>query len=203
MSKEMVNNYSTDEINHIVSQIRIMQNGDPGISNIYEILESSTDYHIVEEYFKGGNLDKKRSNIGRNFNEINCAKVIVQILQVLCHLHENEIIHRNICPASIMFKSSNDDDFALKVSGYDFSTSFSHATIHENTSSLEYLAPELLSKNEVGDHKVDIWALGILAYSMIDGFTPFYDESGVDIEILSEDSKNQLKIDNIRRNIEE
>jgi len=64
----MVSNYSTDEINHIVSQVRIMQNGDSGISNIYEILESNTDYHIVEEYFRGGNLDKKRSDIGGNFN---------------------------------------------------------------------------------------------------------------------------------------
>ena len=74
-----------------------------------------------------------------------------------------------------MFKSSNDDDFALKVSGYDFSTSFTHATSHENISSLEYWAPELMSKEDVGDHKykVDIWALGVLAYSMIDGFTPF------------------------------
>ncbi len=102
-----------------------------------------------------------------------------------------------------MFKSTNNDDFALKVSGYDFSTSFTHTIIHKNTSSLEYWAPELLSKDEVGDHKVDIWALGILAYSMIDGFTPFYDESGVDSEILSEDSKNKLKIYNIKRTIEE
>lgn len=88
-----------------------MQSGYSDISNIFEVLESKTGYHIVEEYFEGGDLQKKRIDLGGHFNDMICAIVIEQILQVLCYLHENDIIHRNICPAIIMFKSSMKNDF--------------------------------------------------------------------------------------------
>jgi serine/threonine protein kinase len=102
-----------------------------------------------------------------------------------------------------MFKSTINEDLELKVSGFDFSTSFTNAVIQENISSVEYWAPEMISQEEVGDQKfkVDIWAVGILAYSMIDGFTPFYDEAGLESELLSEEAQNQNKIENIKRNI--
>lgn len=101
-----------------------MQRGYSDISNICEVLETKTSFHIVEEYFEGGNLERKRIENGGYFNDLICATVVEQILQVLCNLHENDAVHRNICPASIMFKSSALNDFSLKVSGYDIFSSF-------------------------------------------------------------------------------
>ena len=87
-----------------------------------------------------------------------------------------------------MFKSSVNNDFQLKVSGYDYSTSFTHID-HEDAKNIEYWAPEMISKEDVGDQKfkVDIWALGILTFYIIEGLTPFYDESGLDSELLTEE----------------
>ncbi len=130
------------------------------------MLETKTGFHIVEEYFEGGNLDRKRIENGGYFNDKICATVIEQILQVLCNLHENGIVHRNICPASIMFKSSISNDFSLKVSGYDIFSSFSNTVLQDNLCNIEYYPPEIVRNGDVDNQnsKVDIWAIGVLAY---------------------------------------
>lgn len=92
-------------LKQIVDQIRIMQNGDVGISHVYEVLESPTNYHIVQDFEEGGDLANKRINYGGVFEEFRCAEIIEQLLQVLTHLHENQIIHRDIRPANILFSS--------------------------------------------------------------------------------------------------
>ena len=102
-------------INQIVAQIRIMQNGNAGIRHIYEVLESATDFHIVQENLEGGDLDEKRKGILGYIDEMRCAEIVEQILQVLSHLNENKIIHRNICPANIMFYSALNNDFSIKI----------------------------------------------------------------------------------------
>ena len=50
-----------------------------------------------------------------------------------------------------MFKSAINEDLELKVSGFDFSTSFTNAIVQENISSVEYWAPEMISQEDVGD----------------------------------------------------
>jgi serine/threonine protein kinase len=69
----------------------------------------------VQENLEGGNLEEKRINVGGIFDEMRCAEIVEQILQVLSNLHESKIIHRNISPANIMFYSLIDNDFNIKV----------------------------------------------------------------------------------------
>lgn len=73
-----------------------------------------------------------------------------------------------------MFLSNSSDEFRIKITGFEYATSFSNTTISANNSELEYTPPEVLNK-QVGDYKVDIWAVGILTYFIIEGCTPFYD----------------------------
>lgn len=76
ITKNQGNTLSRNEVKQIEDQIRIMQNGNAGICDVYEALESSTGYHIVEEYFEGGNLEEKRINIGGYFDEIRSSEII-------------------------------------------------------------------------------------------------------------------------------
>lgn len=105
-----------------------------------------------------------------------CAEIVQQTIQVLSFLHERQIIHRNICPANIMFTSVIDNDYQIKVQGFEFATSFKSAEKKVKKSDLEYNAPEII-RGEVPSAKVDIWSLGALAYNIIDGMSPFYDET--------------------------
>lgn len=44
----------------------------------------------------------------------------------------------------------------------------------------EYMAPEMIQEKPY-DYKVDIWALGILLFELIQGVAPFRGENGQDV----------------------
>ncbi len=75
-----------------------------------------------------------------------------------------------------MFTSVIDNDYQIKVQGFEFATSFKSAEKKVKKSDLEYNAPEII-RGEVASAKADIWSLGALAYNIIDGMSPFYDET--------------------------
>jgi hypothetical protein len=54
----------------------MMQTGNIGITHVYEVLESPTEFHIVQENLEGGNLDEKRINVGGNIDEMRCAEIV-------------------------------------------------------------------------------------------------------------------------------
>ena len=140
-----------------------------------EALETNDNYYIVQEYCEGGDLEVKKRNVDI-ISEKNCAHIISQILDVIYWLHNKKAIHRNLHPANIIFKSNNKDNFELLVQGFDYVSSFTNKTIKRNLSDLQYISPEVL-KEELGDSKVDIWALGVLAYNIIDDLSPFVQET--------------------------
>lgn len=45
-----------------------------------------------------------------------------------------------------------------------------------------YMAPEMLDGKY--DRSVDIWAAGVIAYCMLFGYLPFYDDHGGDIKVV-------------------
>ena len=46
---------------------------------------------------------------------------------------------------------------------------------------------------------MDIWALGVLAYSIIEGVSPFYDQA--DDTVTDEKLREQIKVEKITQNI--
>ena len=54
-------------LNQIVRDIRIMQSENVNISYVYEVIETPTDYHIIQEYDDGCDLEDKRSLNGGLF----------------------------------------------------------------------------------------------------------------------------------------
>ncbi len=70
------------------------------------------------------------------------------------------------------------------VQGFDFVSSFTNTKIKVNLSDLQYISPEVI-KGEIGDSKVDIWALGVLAFRIIDDISPF-------IEMTDEETRKSI-----------
>jgi aurora kinase, other len=98
------------------------------------------------------------------------AKIIQQTCQGLAYLHANHIIHRDIKPENILVSVDS-----IKIADFGWAVV---ARSRRNTfcGTLDYLSPEML-RGELHDAKVDIWALGILAFELITGKTPFEENS--------------------------
>lgn len=129
-----------------------------------------TAHHILMliEYAKHGDL----FGFIPRLREMNIATVLrfyYQIVQAVHHLHSNGFVHRDIKPENILIGSK----FVPKLA--DFGAS-SKIGIIKNTfcGTYEYMAPEIVLRKQQSE-KVDIWALGILLFEMLTGYTPFKD----------------------------
>lgn len=175
ISKEHTKAFTPEMYKQIVDQIRIMQSGIEGILRVIEVLETHDNYYIVTESFEGGDIEQKKIMTG-SISEKNCAFIIHKILEVLDQLHGKNVIHRDIRPANIVFLNKKHDDFNLKVQGFDHASSLTNSKVKANKSDMQYIPPEVLS-GHIGNAMVDVWAVGVLAFHILDEISPFLDET--------------------------
>ena len=111
--------------------------------------------------------------------EKKCQHLFAQIAAAIAHLHKHGIVHRDIKEENIVL---NEDE---KVTLVDFgSAAYTKDGLFEvYVGTSEYAAPEVLRGNKYEGKPQDIWASGILLYTMIYKERPFYSIQ----EILNED----------------
>jgi serine/threonine protein kinase len=101
------------------------------------------------------------------------VEIMRQLITGLGYLHECGIIHRDLKPENILIETISDSEFRIKITDFGLSKLGSPAElIFDCCGTPAYVAPEVLHKN--GYHsEVDMWACGIILYSMISKTFPF------------------------------
>ena len=140
--------------------------------NILHVIETIQDYStefIVMEKLDGYDLNYYLKHQGV-FSGEKTGEILHQIAMALEHANTNlsgGIIHRDVKLSNIVL----DDRGHAKLTDFGIATSNENAMEHYEGTVL-YMAPELLL-GEAIDHRVDIYALGITAFAMLTGKTPF------------------------------
>ncbi|HCP12207.1 MAG TPA: BREX system serine/threonine kinase PglW, partial [Planctomycetaceae bacterium] len=115
----------------------------------------------------------------------NRLDLVRQIAEVVRYAHERKVIHRGLCPQSILVTSPNTDRPRIKVFnwqiGYRQGTASSlssrsvSATSHVDRlvddAATAYMAPEALTESNTGEH-LDVFSLGAIAYHIFSGRIP-------------------------------
>jgi serine/threonine-protein kinase len=116
---------------------------------------------------------------GRRFTEDEVVEILIDIADALAYAHAEGIVHRDIKPANILRSGAHAvvTDFGVakaltaalrtKTGGLGITTS----GVAIGTPA--YMAPEQIAGDPLADHRVDIYAIGLLAYELLSGRAPF------------------------------
>ncbi|KAF8939408.1 hypothetical protein EDD21DRAFT_377441 [Dissophora ornata] len=139
------------------------------------------EYYYVEMALHGSGMDLfDYIELTPYMTEDEIRVIFRQICDAVHHLHSNKIVHRDIKDENVILDQKG------RIQLIDFGSS---AYLKEGKKfdtfcgTLDYAAPEVLTGKKYEGRKQDIWALGILLYTLIYKENPFYN---ID-EILSRD----------------
>ncbi|CAH1996543.1 unnamed protein product [Acanthoscelides obtectus] len=99
-----------------------------------------------------------------------------QIFEGVQHVHSRGVVHRDLKPENILL----DDSLNVKITDFGFAKILNdHELLTDLCGTPGYLAPETLKCNMLDDapgysFEVDIWACGVIMYTLLVGCPPFW-----------------------------
>ncbi|KAK7153690.1 hypothetical protein R3I94_007162 [Phoxinus phoxinus] len=162
-----------EQVAHEADILRHVQH--PQLVALIDTYESPTAYMLVLELVEDGRLlDYLVAH--DELMEEKVAFFIKDTLEALQHLHTCRVAHLDLKPENLLVdlhvpvpcvKLSDLGD-AVQVSG--------HRYVHLLLGNPEFAAPELVQGTPVS-LSTDVWSVGVLAYVLLSGVSPFLDES--------------------------
>ncbi len=104
------------------------------------------------------------------------VRVLYHVSEALDYAHEAGIVHRDIKPANILRSGSYAliTDFGVaKALNAAMSSSQVMTSTGMAIGTPAYMAPEQLAGDPAADHRIDIYAVGLLAYELLHGKSPY------------------------------
>jgi serine/threonine protein kinase len=131
-------------------------------------------YYMAMDYCEGQRLSDVIAQHGP-FSVEEALELIQQVLAVLEASHLLGIVHRDIKPDNIMFLRSARGTPQIKVLDFGVATLKERITISGGGTfgTPEYVSPEIALGEAGPDHRVDIYASGILLHELLCGRVPF------------------------------
>ncbi|CEG72532.1 Putative CAMK/CAMKL/PASK protein kinase [Rhizopus microsporus] len=128
-------------------------------------------YYIVMEFRETMDLfDYIEYN--EQINEDNIRKIFKQIALGVKHLHDHRIVHRDIKDENVVV----DKDLNVQIVDFGSAAYVKQGRKYETfVGTLDYAAPEILRGQTYSGKPQDVWALGILLFTLIYRENPFYD----------------------------
>ena len=145
----------------------------PGIARLYDAgVDAGGVPYIAMEYVQGEPLVNWCD--ARSLDEAARIRVFLQVLDVVGHAHERQVIHRDLKPSNILVTGQGE------VRLLDFGTArllqqkpdgASLTRVYGLALTPEYASPELL-RGEAIDGRSDIYSLGIVLHELLTGARP-------------------------------
>ncbi|MEE2644102.1 MAG: serine/threonine-protein kinase [Myxococcota bacterium] len=159
----------------------------PSIAQVIDQGQERGEYYIALEFVSGQNLLFLRHHLKRRnlfFPPALAVWVIAKVAEALDFAHARcdssgrplELIHRDISPQNILISYTGD------VKLIDFGIAKAHGRQYQGTEAgvlkgkFSYMAPEQAMAGQV-DHRVDLFALGIVFYELLTNERLFHGDS--------------------------
>ncbi|MFF7731617.1 protein kinase [Streptomyces sp. NPDC007984] len=138
----------------------------PGrIATVVDAVEEAGALWTVNEWIDGTPLGELLSEQG-TFNYVRAARIGLELLDVLDAAHAEGITHGELSPGQVFVR----EDHSVVVTGFGLAG----ATFAPRLTAPSYASPEQARDERIGP-AADLWALGSILYTMVEGRPPFRD----------------------------
>jgi hypothetical protein len=163
--------------NRLMSEGRLLTTfSHPHILKVYEIGETGQRGYIAMEFLEGGTL---KAHLTQHYplplDEL--KRMLLQICSGLEEIHSQNVVHRDIKTANIMFDSHG----TIRIMDFGLSKSTlitTMTTLGTVLGTLGYTAPEQVTGFDV-DRRADIFSFGVIVYEMLTNQLPFNGENEI------------------------
>jgi TolB-like protein len=125
-------------------------------------------------FVKGESL-RERLARERELPIADAVRILRDVVDALAYAHGEGVVHRDIKPANVLLSGGHalvtDFGVAKAISDAAHESTLTSAGVALGTP--VYMAPEQAVADPHADHRVDIYAVGTLAYEMLTGLPPF------------------------------
>jgi eukaryotic-like serine/threonine-protein kinase len=172
----------------------------PNVASALDYFLDGTTAFFVEELIPGIDLQKCFDEHFSRLCPDTTAKILHNLAKGLAASHQAGVIHRDLKPSNIMvskdlsFSMVKITDFGIaKLAEAQIDAELGEMHKHSATSStlvgaLPFMAPEAVAKATTKvppGEKMDVWALGAIAYYLLTGTHPFGSDVTAVVGILS------------------
>jgi serine/threonine protein kinase len=148
--------------------------------------------YLITDLCLGGELFDRICRKG-NYYESDAGNLVRTTVSAVSYLHDNGIVHRGMSriskssdetdlkPENLLFRTPAEDSDLL-IADFGLSRIIDEESFHVLTTTCGtpgYMAPEIFKKSGHGK-PVDVWALGVITYFLLCGYTPFDRDSSVE-----------------------
>lgn len=167
------------------------RNNSPWLTKLDYAFQDSNFLYLAMEFHCGGDLLSLMDRHDNMLKEDSVRFYIAEVALGIHDLHKMGFVHRDIKPENILIDRTGHVKLADFGNAARLSTSGTVSKVMP-CGTPDYIAPEVLQclqgghcKSESHGAECDYWSLGILAYEMFHGNTPFTDMDGSVINTYS------------------
>ena len=162
---------SKNDLERIEKEIKYMKKlNHPNIVKIYEIFENDDNYYISMEYVSGGELFNYIVK-NKRLDENETSFFYSQIIHIIQEIHKQKICHRDLKPENLLLTQNK----TIKLIDFGLSNEYENY-LYTPCGSPCYASPEIIKGLKYNGLAIDLWASGIILYSMLCGYLPFDDK---------------------------
>ncbi|KAI9680829.1 MAG: hypothetical protein M1817_004269 [Caeruleum heppii] len=163
-----------------IAVLKRVSMGHQNILTLVDYFETMNNLYLVTDLALGGELFDRICRKG-SYYESDAAELIRATLSAVAYLHDHGIVHRDLKPENLLFRTP-EDNADLLIADFGLSRVMDEEQFHVLTTTCGtpgYMAPEIFKK--IGHGKpVDIWAIGVITYFLLCGYTPFDRDSNLE-----------------------
>ncbi|TQV94598.1 CAMK/CAMKL/PASK protein kinase [Cordyceps javanica] len=157
---------------HVLDYLRKPEFRHPNIVEMEGFFEDDTNYYIAMAPHGLPGMDLfDYIELRSNMEEAECRSIFVQVAQAIHFLHTKAlVVHRDIKDENIIL----DGEGNIKLIDFGSAAYIKSGPFDVFVGTIDYAAPEVLAGKPYGGKPQDVWALGILLYTIIYKENPFY-----------------------------